>query len=103
MKLRFRDKLPAAQLRLPLAGEVMQRLQLYQRYLNDDRHQERELKEIAITILEGFLFGRADREFEEWRKRNADVKAEQEGGSVQDGAGVRNTSIKAVGQGAPHA
>ena len=103
MKLRFRDKLPAAQLRLTLAGEVMQRLQQYQRYLHDDRHQERELKEIAVTILEGFLFGRADREFEEWRKRNAALQDVQEDGRVQDGTGVRNASIKAVGQGAPHA
>ena len=68
MKLNFRDKLPVEQLRLTLSGEVMQRLRLYQQYLHEDQQQDRDCKEIAATILEGFLFGRADKAFEEWRR-----------------------------------
>ena len=68
MKLNFRDKLPVEQLRLTLSGEVMQRLRMYQQYLHEDQQQDRDCKEIAATILEGFLFGRADKAFEEWRR-----------------------------------
>ena len=68
MKLNFRDKLPVEQLRLTLSGAVMQRLRLYQQYLHADQQQDRDCKEIAATILEGFLFGRADKAFEEWHR-----------------------------------
>ena len=68
MKLNFHDKLPLEQLRLTLSGEVMQRLRMYQQYLHEDQQQDRDCKEIAATILEGFLFGRADKAFEEWRR-----------------------------------
>lgn len=71
MKLNFRDKLPVEQLRLTLSGEVMQRLRQYQQYLHEDKKQERDCKEIAATIVEGFLFGRADKAFEEWRRGRA--------------------------------
>ena len=74
MKLNFRDKLPVEPLRLTLSGEVMQRLRLYQQYLHANKQQDRDCKEIAATILEGFLFGRADKAFEEWRRGTTDKR-----------------------------
>jgi len=85
MKLNFRTNLPAEQLRLTLSGEVMQRLRLYQQYLHEDQQQDRDCKEIAATILEGFLFGRADKAFEEWRRGWEGQQAPARQGSVRNG------------------
>src|SRR6266849_2195092 len=57
MKLQFAPDLPAERLILVLPGETARDLKLFQRYLAEEQQQQKDLKQIATTILEAFLEG----------------------------------------------
>jgi hypothetical protein len=89
MKLQFAPDLPAERLILVLPGETARDLKLFQRYLAEEQQQQRDLKQIATTILEAFL-ETGDRHFLAWKK-GQDGKGD---GLAMAGPGTGNASVR---------
>jgi hypothetical protein len=88
MKLQFASDLPAERLILMLPGETARDLKWFQRYLAEEQHQHKDLKQIATTILEAFLQA-GDRQFLAWKKEQ-DAKGNS---AVKTGNGKGNASV----------
>ena len=89
MKLQFASDLPAERLILVLPGETARDLKLFQCYLAEEQQQQKDLKQIATTILEAFLEA-GDRHFLAW-KRGQDAK---ENSGLRAGNGKGNASMR---------
>jgi hypothetical protein len=94
MKLQFAPDLPVERLILTLPGETARDLKLFQRYLAEEQHQQKDLKQIATTILEAFL-ETGDRHFLAW-KRGQDAKGNSglRAGNGKGNASMRSDSTK---------
>jgi len=68
MKLQFAPAFPDERLVLTVPGVTAHDLTLFQRYLSEELQQKRDLKEIALTIVQTFLEA-GDRDFLTWKKR----------------------------------
>jgi hypothetical protein len=66
MKLQFQSDLKPQRLSLSIPGDTYQDLQLFQRYLREELGQQRDLKQIATTVIETFL-KTGDRQFLAWK------------------------------------
>jgi hypothetical protein len=92
MKLKFETDLPPERLHLSLPGTVMRDLTLFQRYLREELRQEKDLKQIATTIIETFLAA-GDRQFLVWKKGQQSKTGQPEEGTGKDRHGVGNAGI----------
>jgi hypothetical protein len=95
MKLKFETDLPPERLHLSLPGTVMRDLTLFQRYLREELRQEKDLKQIALTIIETFLAA-GDRQFLAWKKGHQTQTHQREESAKNEGHGVGNAGISAA-------
>lgn len=94
MKLQFASDVPAERLILLLPGETAQNLKAFQRYLAEEQQQQKDLKQIATTILEAFL-ETGDRQFLAWKKgQEAKGNGGLKAGKGQGSASVKSDSPK---------
>src|SRR5262245_34770520 len=102
MKLKFEADLPPERLHLSLPGTVMRDLTLFKRYLQEELRQEKDLKQIATTIIETFLAA-GDRQFLAWKKGYQTQTSQRQESDGKDRDGVGNAGISAASGDPDHA